>query len=143
MLTSLSKELLIEQLNSMLQRGWKRFQRSTEKKSCISYFNWLKRQGFYTSPLSKLFPHPAYDAAAREMGREFLALASREGISFADCCFPGAFWSSREVVSGKRHERVFRLKAYQGCTYFGEFVISFSHSHNGLDFPEPPTVKLM
>lgn len=132
-------------LELALVDGWKEFQQSAVKQHLREYFQFLIKAGFYESPFRTLFPNPAYDVAAKEIGRRFLLTAADLGIAF-ETPFPGDFSKSQELRKGENPTRTFMLRGieriYPACpNIVWSFKITFVHSHDVLDFPEPPSLS--
>lgn len=138
----LDSSMVAQELGKALRRGWKRFQQSEEKRQYITYFRWLRKYKFYKSPFQELFPNPAYDAAVKDMGKEFLERAHELGVFFHEC-FPGEFTQSQKYSWKGHRARSFRLWAHWGEGQGCELFISFNHCHRKLDFPKPPDVLVI
>ena len=123
-----------------LVKGWRRFQRGKYRQTLNDYLQFLIRAGFYESPFHQILPNPAYDAAVRDLGREFLQYAAYNAMCLGTV-FPGNFVESREETQAKWQIRVFRLPVYLGGDYEWTLEISFAHCHDKLDFPKRPQLR--
>lgn len=130
-----------KKLQDSLVIGWKNFRESKDVKIYEQFFEYLLKAGFDESEYRKIIPNPAYDNAAKLIGKPFLQTASKLGIYF-DEIFPGDFAESKELTKGSYEVRKFRLTAYFNHQPLCWFLLSFSHLHNELDFPYPPELKV-
>jgi hypothetical protein len=130
-----------KKLQDSLVLGWKSFRGSKDFKIYEKFFEYLLKAGFDESEYRKIIPNPAYDNAAKLIGKPFLQTARKLGIYF-DEIFPGNFAESKELTKGNYEVRQFRLTAYFNNQPLCWFLLSFSHLHNELDFPYPPELKV-
>ncbi|PSO86982.1 MAG: hypothetical protein BRC41_05670 [Cyanobacteria bacterium QH_9_48_43] len=130
------KEVQTELQESLVQ-GWKNFLGSKDLKVYQDFFLFLSQAGFDESYYRTLIPNPAYDNAAKLMGKPFLETARKLGIHF-DENFPGEFTTSKEKLKNDCEVRCFYLKAYYHSRFLCLFVLAFSHQHDRLYFPYPP-----
>jgi len=139
----LSKAEITQKLQDKLQAGWERFQ-GHEREKYQRYYDFLAAAGFYESEHDAHFPNPAYDAAAQNIGREFMHYAVLiADLSFVNN-FPGAFLDSREATDGNIATRTFTLPVFQrGHHPFSTFGITFEHRHDTLDFVSVPKLSLV
>ncbi|PSO99391.1 MAG: hypothetical protein BRC47_16015 [Cyanobacteria bacterium QS_7_48_42] len=70
------------ELQESLVQGWKNFLGSKDFKVYQDFFLFLSQAGFDESYYRTLIPNPAYDNAAKLMGKPFLETARKLGIHF-------------------------------------------------------------
>lgn len=130
-------------LENSLVTGWQEFRGSEDFRQLRTFYMFLKRAGFYESMFRGGIANPAYDNAAKLVGRRFLQVARMYELYF-DEIFPGNFLESEEFDLGEGVEaRRFSLQAYHRTMPFGIFYLTFAHLHNGFDFPSPPKLELI
>tara|TARA_Y100000310_G_C20608868_1_gene776951 strand:+ start:706 stop:1128 length:423 start_codon:yes stop_codon:yes gene_type:complete len=130
------------ELQEALDRGWTEFQSSEEYRMLEKAFDWLVHtSGFYESGFRGVIPHPAYDNAARYVGKHFVTVARTNGICF-DPGFPGQYSASEEVTKGDMEYRTFNLEPFRVEDPLGLWKVTFAHSHERLYFPQPPQLEV-
>jgi len=142
---STKPELSTQQVQSTLQtslhQGWQDFVNSSELSLLQGFFTFLQQAGFDQSRYRQSIPNPAYDNAAKAVGRPFLQRARELGLQF-DEFFPGHFANSQEHELAEGEARTFYLTAYAGGFPWGRLVLTFWHCHDQLAFPYPPEIKI-
>ncbi len=130
------------ELQQALNRGWSEFQSSDKCKMLEKAFDWLVyTSGFYESGFRGVIPHPAYDNAARFVGKHFVTLARINGICF-DPAFPGDYSASEEINKEDLEYRTFKLEPFRVDEPLGLWKVTFAHSHDRLYFPQPPKLEI-
>jgi hypothetical protein len=102
---------------------------------------YLLESGFDESDFRKAVPNPAYDNAAKLIGRRFLEVSRRLGLHY-DALFPGHFATSREYEEGGYEVREFVLDTYHNGGHLCRLSLVFPHTHGAMDFPVPPRVRV-
>ncbi|PSP16405.1 MAG: hypothetical protein BRC58_09200 [Cyanobacteria bacterium QS_8_64_29] len=128
-------------LQASLHQGWQAFVNSSELPLLQDFFAFLQQAGFDESCYRQAIPNPAYDNAAKAVGRPFLRAARELGLQF-DEVFPGRFPESQERDATDCEGRTFYLTAYAGGEPWGRLVLTFWHYHQRLAFPYPPELAL-
>lgn len=139
--TSAELEAIRAQLESSLQKGWHELRNSELMPLLREYLAFLQEAGFYESQFRQRIPNPAYDYAARLMGRPFMDTARHLNLAFDQ--FPGEFSESEEFDQTDHEVRRFFLIAYRNGSALCRLAISFPHRHDTLEFPLPPNVALV
>ncbi|KAF3884895.1 MULTISPECIES: hypothetical protein [Nostocales] len=129
-------------LNESLTKGWEDFNSSVEFNLFYEFFQFLLQAGFDESHYRKFIPNPAYDNAAKIIGKHFLATARQFEICF-DEIFPGNFSMSKEDDREGVAIRVFYLTAFYQNQPLCLFVIKFSHDREKFGFPLPPELEIV
>ncbi|MGF1938490.1 MAG: hypothetical protein RM347_029735 [Nostoc sp. ChiQUE02] len=129
-------------LHESLRKGWEDFNDSEEYKLFDNFFEFLLQAGFDESRYRKSIPNPAYDNAAKTIGKHFLATARQFEIYF-DEIFPGNFSISEEGEEENFEIRVFYLTAFYRNKPLCLFSIKFSHYHQKFCFPLPPELEIV
>ncbi|MBD2777742.1 hypothetical protein [Iningainema tapete] len=129
-------------LYESLIKGWSDFNRSEEHKLYYDFFEFLLQAGFDESHYRKSIPNPAYDHAAKIIGKYFLATARQLEIYF-DEIFPGDFSSSEESETEDCVIRVFHLTAFYRNQPLCLLSIKFPHYHDSFGFPLPPELEIV
>ena len=109
--------------------------------SKLQFLTFIFKAGFYESKFQSIIPNPAYDNAAKIIGKYFLEY-SRDHELIYDEVFPGKFSASKEFSLKDSEARQFFLTAYYRGKLLSIFSITFAHSHDHFDFPSPPVLKL-
>lgn len=139
MQSSLSASM-IDALRACLMRGWERFCASEEKSVYADAFDFFKKVGLYEGLFRPQIPNPAYDNAAKNLGREFMEFSSEQGIYYSEL-FPGDFSISTEVEVDGIEARRFELTAMRNGKPAGRLTLVFPHSHERLEFFAPPILE--
>src|SRR5262249_37077148 len=105
------------------------------------FMAYLLETGFDQSGFEKTVPNPAYDNAARLIGRCFLDVSRQLGLHY-DALFPGRFDTSREYEQDGYEVREFVLDTYYMGEYLCRLCLAFPHTHGAMDFPVPPEVRV-
>jgi len=128
-------------LQESLAEGWTDFKNSDESKVLGRLFDFVSGTRFYETEFGAVIPNPAYDNAARIIGRPFLRAARNLGLQFEES-FPGDFRESEELESEGQTLRRFRLKAYSDKGLICILRVDFTHSHEKFEFPIAPTLSI-
>lgn len=128
-------------LQESLIEGWKEFMTSKDLNTYKEFFSFILQAGFDESIYRKIIPNPAYDNAAKLIGKPFLETARKLEIHF-DEIFPGNFTASKEIEKADYEIRQFHLKAYYKSKPLCLFLLTFPHQHDRLDFPTPPELEI-
>jgi hypothetical protein len=131
-----------QELQESLLQGWQSFNKDKSFQILKDFFDFLLKAGFDESKYRKSIPNPAYDNAAKLIGKPFLETARNLEIHF-DEIFPGSFSTSQEVQETNYEVRVFTLKAFYRNKPLCLFLLKFSHFHQSLGFPLPPELKII
>ncbi len=134
--------LINEKLQEALTRGWKEFREGENLKLFQEFSNFINGANFYESKWRNIIPNPAYDNAAKLIGKYFLKTAVELGLQF-DTLFPGDFQNSKEFNIGSEEARQFSLTGYSQSRAICNIIITFTHLHGDqFDFPTTPQVKV-
>jgi hypothetical protein len=128
-------------LQQSLKEGLANFKNSDENQILARLFDFVSGTKYYESEFGAVVPNPAYDNAARIIGRPFLRAARNLGLQFEES-FPGNFYESEELKIEERTLRRFRLKAYSNKGLVCILRIDFTHSHDKFEFPIAPTLSI-
>ena len=128
-------------LQRSLNEGWKAFCESPERQLLANFMAYLLETGFYQRGFEKTVPNPAYDTAAKLIGRRFLDASRRLGLHY-DALFPGRFDTSREYQQDGYEVRQFFLETYRDGRHLCRLSLAFPHTHGLMDFPVPPRVRV-
>jgi len=134
-------EEIHQELQQSLIQGWKSFKVSDDFEILKDFFQFIIDAGFYDGKWENVLPNPAYDNAAKLIGMPFLEAARKLDVTFKEI-FPGKFSQSTEIKVNKNESRQFKLEAFHKNQPLCSFSITFSHSHDKLDFPSPPQLKI-
>ncbi|MFN6473164.1 MAG: hypothetical protein RMY36_026340 [Nostoc sp. SerVER01] len=129
-------------LNESLRKGWEDFNGGEEYKLFNDFFEFLLQAGFDESHYRKSIPNPAYDNAAKIIGKYFLETAIEFEIYFDDI-FPGNFSMSEEVYGEDFVIREFHLNAFYRNQPLYLLSIKFPHDHQKFGFPLPPELEIV
>jgi hypothetical protein len=129
-------------LYESLRKGWEDFNNSEEYKLFYDFFEFLVQTGFDESHYRKSIPNPAYDNAAKIIGKYFLTTARQFEIYF-DELFPGNFSLSEECDEKDFLTRVFYLTAFYRKQPLCLFAVKFPHYHKSFGFPLPPDLEIV
>lgn len=137
----MNEEEMTSILQKALDKGWEEF-----IKNDLSLFkdfsSYIYSANFYESKYRNIIPNPAYDNAAKRIGKYFLQSAAELELSFIDV-FPGDFSTSKEYEDEGFEVREFTIKTYSRGKPFGDIKISFSHIHGSeFGFPNSPKLKI-
>jgi hypothetical protein len=133
---------IYQELQHSLIQGWQCFNESENSKLLNEFFGFLLNAGFDESQYRKNIPNPAYDYAAKLIGKPFLETARKFEIQF-DEIFPGSFSTSKEVETGDFELRLFQLKAFYRNKPLCLFLLRFPHFHEKFGFPLAPELKIL
>jgi hypothetical protein len=128
-------------LQTSLDEGWKAFCEGPERPLLAKFMAYLLETGFYQHGFETAVPNPAYDNAAKLIGRRFLEASRRLGLHY-DALFPGRFDTSREYAEGGYEVREFFLDTYYKGGHLCRLSLAFPHTHGLMDFPVPPRVRV-
>jgi hypothetical protein len=128
-------------LQRSLNEGWKAFCASPERQLLANFMAYLLETGFYQRGFEKTVPNPAYDTAAKLIGRRFLDASRQLGLHY-DALFPGRFDTSREYEQDGYEVRQFFLETYRDGRHLCRLSLAFPHTHGLMDFPAPPRVRV-
>jgi hypothetical protein len=129
-------------LSDSLKKGWEDFNSSEEHKLLQDFFEFLVQAGFDESRYRKCIPNPAYDNAAKLIGKYFLTTARQFEVYF-DEIFPGNFSMSEEDEGENYVIRLFHLTAFYRNQPLCLFLIKFPHYHEKFGFPQPPELEIV
>ncbi|WP_445632859.1 hypothetical protein NSTC745_04441 [Nostoc sp. DSM 114161] len=133
---------IYQELQNSLLQGWQSFDESENFKILNDFYDFLLKAGFDESKYRKIFPNPAYDNAAKIIGKAFLETARNLEIQF-DEIFPGNFSTSQEVENVDYEIRLFKLKAFSRNQPLCLFLLKFPHFHEKFGFPSPPELEII
>lgn len=108
----------------------------------VSFFEFILAAGFDESEYRKVIPNPAYDNAAKLIGKYFLEVARKYNIQF-DEIFPGSFAASQECQQGDIEIRQFQLQAFVSEKPLCLLLLNFPHLHKKFGFPLPPKLEVI
>jgi hypothetical protein len=128
-------------LQNSLNEGWKAFCEGPERPLLAKFMAYLLETGFDQSGFEKVVPNPAYDNAAKLIGRRFLDASRQLGLHY-DALFPGRFDNSREYEEDGYEVREFFLDTYYNGGRLCRLFLAFPHTHGLMDFPVPPRVRV-
>jgi hypothetical protein len=128
-------------LQKSLNEGWKTFCDGPERPLLATFMTYLLETGFYQRGFEKTVPNPAYDNAAKLIGRRFLDASRHLGLHY-DALFPGRFDTSREYEQDGYEVRQFFLDTYYNGGYLCRLSLAFPHTHGIMDFPVAPRVRV-
>ncbi|MBN4001863.1 hypothetical protein [Nostoc sp. LPT] len=131
-----------QELQDSLAEGWQNFNTSENVKIFSGFFEFIFRAGFDESQYRKVIPNPAYDNAARLIGKPFLETARKFEIHF-DEIFPGSFSESQEAEKEGFEVRMFKLKAFYRNKPLCLFLLKFPHYHEKFGFPLSPKLEIL
>lgn len=131
-----------QELQDSLLQGWQSFSESDNFHILNKFFDFLLQAGFDESEYRKSIPNPAYDNAAKIIGKAFLETARNLEIQFDDI-FPGSFSTSQEVQNTDYEIRLFKLKAFYRNQPLCLFLLRFPHFHQKFGFPLPPELEII
>ncbi|WP_193200647.1 hypothetical protein [Nostoc sp. MG11] len=141
-ISSLLLPKIYQELQYSLIQGWQCFNESENSKLLNEFFEFLLNAGFDESLYRKNIPNPAYDHAAKLIGKPFLETARKFEIQFNEI-FPGSFSTSKEVQAGDFELRLFQLKAFYRNRPLCLFLLRFPHFHEKFGFPLAPELKIL
>ncbi len=134
---------LYNELQEALNVGWLRFRTSKDYASYREFFErHLRDVGFDHSALRKVIPNPAYHLGSQVLGREFLQILARNGITSTEI-FPGEFSQSIELENPDKVVREFTMSLYLPGQKLVKISIQFAHLHDEFDFVEPPQFRVV
>ncbi|WP_334990368.1 hypothetical protein [Nostoc sp.] len=133
---------LCQELQENLVQGWQNFNISENVNILSGFFEFIFRAGFDESQYRKVIPNPAYDNAARLIGKPFLETARKFEIHF-DEIFPGSFSESQEAEKEGIEIRMFKLKAFYRNKPLCLFLLKFPHYHEKFGFPLSPQLEIL
>lgn len=129
-------------LQDSLVQGWQEFNRSEIANLYSKFFEFILAAGFDESEYRKVIPNPAYDNAAKLIGKYFLEVARKYNIQF-DEIFPGSFAASQESQQGDIEIRQFQLQAFVDQKPLCLLLLKFPHLHKKFGFPLPPKLEVI
>ncbi|PHJ58640.1 hypothetical protein VF14_21400 [Nostoc linckia z18] len=133
---------ICQKLQDSLLEGWHCFKKSEDFKILSNFFDFLLTAGFDESQYRQSVPNPAYDNAAKIIGKGFLETARNLEIQF-DEIFPGSFSTSQEIENADYEIRVFKLKAFYRNQPLCILLLRFPHFHEKFGFPSPPELEII
>jgi hypothetical protein len=140
-MTKLTPEIIKNELQKALEKGWKEFQTDERYKLYEDYSDELRVSGFFDSKFRKIIPHPGHDNAAKIIGKYFLETLIKLDIN-VDQFFPGDFDQSTETNTDEYQLRNFFLDVYYRGKLFCRIQISYPHAHAKFEFPAAPIVTI-
>lgn len=139
--SNISLDFFQNTLQIALKEGWQKFKASNHFEVYSKAFDFFKKSGLYEGLFRPQIPNPAYDNAAKEIGKLFLNKSLELGLYYKEL-FPGDFTSSTEETQGDLEFRLFYLTTYYKQKKIGVFKIIFEHKHDYFDFPSPPLLEI-
>ncbi|MBD2337507.1 hypothetical protein H6G64_10965 [Calothrix sp. FACHB-156] len=140
-ISQLDRSFYMELQDSLIQ-GWQEFNNSEQAKIFSDFFEFIQKAGFDESIYRKVIPNPAYDNAAKIIGKHFLATARKFEIYF-DEIFPGSFSASQETEKEDFDVRMFNLKVFYRSQPLFLLSLKFPHYHGKFGFPLPPQLEII
>lgn len=133
---------IYQELQDSLVKGWQVFNNSEKIKIFSDFWDFIFSAGFDESEYRKVIPNPAYDNAAKLIGKPFLETARRFELQF-DEIFPGSFSASQEAELGDFEVRLFQLKVFHQNKPLCLLLLRFPHFHEKFGFPLPPELEIL